>query len=572
MKVTIQGKGNQVNLTDRDYLTEGGEGKIYLKGSTIYKVHHDRKHMPSEAKIRELQSLSHHTQIICPNEILLDDKNLPIGYTMRAVPKSTHMSRLFTTDFRNRNGIDNDSTLRLVKNMYEVFRSIHHEHCLVVDANENNFLIDDGTFEWAYFIDVCSYQTPSFPATAIMDNIRDYHAKGFTELTDWFSFGVLVCQLFTGIHPFKGTHPKFKRNDFVARMKANISIFNNDVSMPAVVRDIGAIPENYRDWMLREFEKGERMPFPDYAGKIAAVAVAVMLPIETGNFKIEIMDTFSGADIADFFDHNGHQVVIFADRSIRAAKITYPSGGHAPNVTPVLAGVAFTPKTLTPYRVSSFKDAVIIANLKDSKDSDILPLDQNKVMIANNRVYAISQAQLYELSIVEMQHARLIVDRAWPLLPGHTETYDGILAANVLGEPYLIIPAKAGECHFIKFPALKGYRLVNAKYQNHVAMLVGQKGAQFDRFVIRFDAAHQTTDVRVDNNVDTGDINFSVLPNGVVVHIPEDGKVEVFSNDPTSAKTRVIQDPKINSKMRLRTSGHRVVFFTGHELFSLTMR
>lgn len=563
MKLTVQGKG-PVTLTDRDFNAEGGEGKIYVKGGVVYKVGHDYKDMPPEAKIRELQMLDH-PDIIRPIDILLDDKNKPIGFTMPLAPNSTHMSRMFTTDFRNENGITPDIVLRLIERMRNAFSFVHSKGCLIVDANENNFLINEVGFDQAFFIDICSYQTPSFPATAIMANVEDYHAnRRWSTNTDWYSFGVLACQLILGIHPFKGNHPKFKRNDFIARMKANVSIFNAEVTMPAVVRDMSLIPVHYKDWMIQVFEKGARIPFPDKAGKVGVVLIAVSVPIETGNFKIVVLESFP-REVAQHIDYLGQIVTIFNDRSLVYNRITYPANKP-------YDGAVFTERMLRPYKVVHTPDTVSIEALDGAARLSTIAIAANAVTVIDNRIYAISDQALIELRVIEAQNDILAVSKQWPLLPGHTETYNGILAVNALGTPYLIIPSATGMCHFVKFPELAGYRLIAAKHENRVAVLVGQKGAQLDRFVVRFDKNYSTHVVQKEEDVATADINFAVLPNGICVHIPEDGRVEVFSNDPASTKARNIHDPKVTSKMRLGVSGTKIVFRSGSDLCSLTMR
>jgi len=67
------------------------------------------------------------------------------------------------------------------------------------------------------FLDVDSYQTPSFHADALMESVRDplIQNNKFTELSDWYSFGIVVFQMYIGIHPFKGRHPNFKKNEWL---------------------------------------------------------------------------------------------------------------------------------------------------------------------------------------------------------------------------------------------------------------------------------------------------------------------------------------------------------------------
>lgn len=55
MKVTVQGQG-QVTLLQSDFVAAGGEGSIYCKGTTAYKIYADPKRMLPLGKMTELRS------------------------------------------------------------------------------------------------------------------------------------------------------------------------------------------------------------------------------------------------------------------------------------------------------------------------------------------------------------------------------------------------------------------------------------------------------------------------------------------------------------------------------------
>ena len=57
-----------------------------------------------------------------------------------------------------------------------------------------------------------------------MDSVRDRHAAGWNEGTDWFSFALVSFQMFVGIHPYKGKHPALKTLD--ERMAQNVSVLH----------------------------------------------------------------------------------------------------------------------------------------------------------------------------------------------------------------------------------------------------------------------------------------------------------------------------------------------------------
>jgi tRNA A-37 threonylcarbamoyl transferase component Bud32 len=184
MKVFIKGKGHHVELGSNEYISQGGQGKVYAKGNLVYKIYHDASNVIPEAKMQELSVLSD-PSVIKPEDILCNSKNKVVGYTMRFVADTHPLCKLFTKSFKQRENISSDQILKLVQRMQDTVQHIHSNDILVVDLNEMNFLVSS-KFDEAYFIDVDSYQTKSFPATVLMESVRDRHAKGFTELTDWF--------------------------------------------------------------------------------------------------------------------------------------------------------------------------------------------------------------------------------------------------------------------------------------------------------------------------------------------------------------------------------------------------
>jgi hypothetical protein len=158
--------------------------------------------MIAPAKLRELSVLAE-PNIIRPEKILLDARKTPVGYSMRYVDRARALCQIFPRAFRVRNNLSSGSIVSLVRRLQDGVRYVHSKGILIVDLNELNFLISDD-FTEIYFIDVDSYQTPSFPATALMESVRDRHSHGFSEKTDWFSFAVVSFQMFVGIHPYKG--------------------------------------------------------------------------------------------------------------------------------------------------------------------------------------------------------------------------------------------------------------------------------------------------------------------------------------------------------------------------------
>ena len=553
----VEGKG-KVSLTQKDYLTEGGEGRIYKKTSTIYKIYIDTTHMVPAAKIRELSKLDN-PYVVKPDKLVLDLNQNPVGHTMKIVPDNVTINRLFTTEFRNKNNITPESTINLIKNMKNTFEYLHSNNVLVVDANENNFLIPISSYLEAYFIDTCSYQIPGYPATAIMANIRDYHNTNFSKLTDWYSFGIIACQLILGIHPFTGKHPSYKKNDFINKMKDNISIFNNNVTIPAMVRDLSLIPVGYKDWFIHIFESNNRSPPPDNPGKFEILTSPVnAVPVSGGKIKGTIINSYDATinDISNFFTTR----IIYFNNKITVGSTTFF----------INEKVVFSETDHTPYKVWTDNKTVFIASLK-TNHTDQLDLYTNRLTIINNRLYSISSDKITELKILELSVDKLVPHRSWNLLNGKTDLYTNVLYSNIMGTPYFIIPPKSRECYFLPIKELSSYKISNAKYLDNVLIVIGQKNSEFTRFIIKFNSDFSEYKIRKTEQVLTADINFTVLSTGVVVLLLEDGILELFSNSLSNNSIKEIHDNNITTKMLLFSDNNVLICSINNILYRLTL-
>lgn len=74
MKVIVQNQG-EVSLTQKDFLTQGGQGNIYVKNMLVYKIYHDKHKMIPVSKLRELSELSSQN-IIKPERIITNLQNI----------------------------------------------------------------------------------------------------------------------------------------------------------------------------------------------------------------------------------------------------------------------------------------------------------------------------------------------------------------------------------------------------------------------------------------------------------------------------------------------------------------
>ena len=569
MKVYVKGVG-AVSLGQRDFLATGGEASVYAKGSTAYKVYTDPRKMIPVGKITDLANLTDPC-IVKPEQVVTDKAGKGIGYTMAYVKAAYALCQLFPRAFRERNGLTPEQMVKLVQKLRDGVEHVHHRHVLVVDLNEMNFLVSK-TFEDLWFIDVDSYQTLSYPATALMESVRDRHmAPGdFTTLTDWFSFGIVSFQMLTGIHPFKGKHPRLK--GFDARMKANVSVFSPDVKVPKVVYPWDVIPDIYRQWYRAVFDQGKRLPPPGDLHGVVIVIPTVRTIGGTNNLDIAELVTFP-ADIRGVWESFGAMVVstdggVYLDQRQRG-----PSG------TSVV--VAFTPKMNRAVAIHPVQGAPPqMTNLTDGQDIEF-GVNADQVMTTNGRVYIKAHDKVLEVILTEVGNKVIASTKlAANVLPQASKLFEGGAIQDLLGATYVSLFPRSGVTFQSHFEELDGYKVVDAKYhpamvpgcpRGGVLMVLGAKKGQYDRLIFRFGRVMEY-DVRVVEDVVPTGLNFVVLDTNVCVSLTEEEKLELFSVRMGSTQVKVIEDQMLGGDMTLGTQGGRVTFSRGNKVYRMKMR
>lgn len=553
--------GHQVNLNQSDYVTKGGEGSIYRKGDIAFKIYEDLTKMIPVAKIGELSSLEHDS-IIRPQSVVYDKKKHEVGFTMSWLGGDiTALCKLFTNTFRKNNNIENDQIIELVENIKKVTQFVHDKKCLIVDNNELNYMVSND-FVTPYLIDVNAWKTPSYPPTAIMPSIRDWANEKFTVLSDWFSFAIISFQLFVGIHPFKGKHKSYKKNDFRRRIIDCVSVFNSSVSLPPTTRDFNLIPSSYKDWYFQIFENGERKPPPALPGTSGVVQVLVHVIKNTDNFDIRNLHDFK----EDILYHNATLGLTKTKNRIFINKTDYKVDSNVE--------VLFTPMENIPIFVKLENNRVKFKSFSGQKPT--LDLECTDMMITNNTLFLKNKERLIELTFKQMNNKiNPIIKKTWSIEPNSSKIFSNVIVQSVLGKTYLAIPLPSyDKSLFIIKPVseLDDYQIMDAKYENKICILTGHKNGKYSRFIIIFDDSHDKYKLRQVDDVDYATINFTCLDNGVCVLITDDDAVEIFLNRIDKDDVKRIEDPIINSSMRLCHEGNQVRFFRDNKIYEIKMR
>ena len=554
MDVYVQGK--KVRLTQAEFRAQGGQGAVYVKDGTAYKVYADPAHMIPAAKIAALSALAL-PDIIKPQDVLTDARRAPVGYTMPGIAGGFVLCQTFPRAFRDREGLTPDLTLGLVRKLQEGVAHVHAQNILIVDLNEMNFLVDPA-FQRVFFLDVDSYQTPLFPATALMESVRDRHASAWNEGTDWFSFAVVSFQMFVGIHPYKGKHPALKTLD--ERMDHNVSVLHPDVSVPAACLPFGVIPRLWRDWYHAVLDRGQRCPPP--RGLVAAVflpAAQAQRMVGSGLLHIEHKLDCDGAIVSYIVNIIVTTTAVYVNgrRQADAAPGT-KIGLSALNGLPVAA-------TLEKGRV----------RLLDLTRGVSIPCDiaAEQLTAARGRLYVKHGAALVEIGFLELPNRLLPqIKTVGAVLENATQLFEGVALQNLLGAWYASLLAGRGLCHQVRLAELDGALVLDARLLGNVLMVVAARAGRYEKLVFRFDQDFGAHDVRVIGDAAGAGLNFVVLSNGVCLHLSDRDELEVFPVKKGASGLKVIADAALGGDCLLLHDGPQALLARGGVLSGFAMR
>jgi hypothetical protein len=418
-----------------------------------------------------------------------------------------------------------------------------------------------------YFIDVDSYQTQNFPATAIMPSIKDRHSKNFTEMTDWFSFGIVSFQMFIGIHPFKGKHPKLKTMD--ERMMANVPVFHKDVKFPRVCMPFDYIPDAYREWYKAMFYRGERLSPPSIAQAVLIIPVMTTLIKSNSSFDIKELNTYDG-NIVRMLSINGTRVVTTDSGNI------YVNGNF--ELSTENTNIAITSKR---NKVMScglvFEDEEEVGKLRiwDVGEDEEIPcnISASDIMSYGGRIYVKQNDKLSEIEFIELPNKILISSSAVTSIQENaTKLFDGVVIQNVLGSCVASMLPQYRTCHQVLLPEMKGYQIIDAKYDKNVLIIIANKKGKYDKFIFTLSEDFKTYEMRKVGDVTYCGINFTVLDNGVVIHVNEDEEMEIFLNKIGKNNVKVIDSSSIRGDMRLFADGTNVLFSEKNKIYKIKMK
>ena len=563
---TIYLKNSKISLTSKDYKVSGGEGEIYVKNGIVFKIFHEVQKMIPEQKITELQSLLPLNNVLVPKEIIRDQRGTSIGFTTSFISNAEPLCKFFTKNYRNQIGFSEQDTIDVVKKIQETISDIHSKDILIVDVNELNFLLKNKTFI-PYFIDVNSYQTKNFPATAIMMSIADpkvTKTKSFTDMSDWFSFAIISFQLYIGIHPFRGRHPKYgkKEEDLKERMEKCISVFEKEVITPPSCRPLSVIPKSQLDWYKRIFKDGERSA-PPIPGALPPVSGADLVLVIHGNEKFAVDEIIElKEDALRAFSFPGEMFFITKN------SLYLRSRGNAivKDISQYdKVGICESPgnKPL----ICMKKDGNIY--IEEILGEKVEVIKSDDFMIRDKYLYTVGSDNIIRWNFIEGKKILASSKFVAGCHEKSTKVFDGVIYQDMFGKPAFFIPYGDKSAYFDIIKEMSGYRILDAKSEDNLLVVLAEKKGKYSRFVIIFDEKFSSYSIREVEDVQYHDINFTKMPSKPCVLCIDDNIIEIFFDN---KKVKEIDNSPFDHTMKLFNDGNKVFFMNGKKIFSVSMK
>ena len=482
----VHAAGRAVTVGPESLLAAGGEGTAWASGDHVFKIWHDLTRVPCAGRLSELATVGS-PDVIVPDIHVYDDAGRRIGVRMPRAP-GWPAERLTARSFRERVGADLGVTLDLVRRARDTLHLIHEAGLLVVDLRCANWVVPD-RLDRVSWIDTTSWQTPSFPATALADTVRDRHADGLSRQTDWFAFAVTAFQLLTGLHPYRGKHPHLTTLD--ARMMADASVLQRGVLVPPAYRSAARLPRAWRDWFWEVFQERCRdappqssaPPAPRLVDAPATQLTWAPLLKEPGIRRVDI-----GRGLAV---HTADSVIVDGTR--------VPGRWDAVGWTRSGAWVA--------------------ARCQDSRlelQTSIGPLHcehaADAVVSHAGRLLVLRRGRIVELVI----RGDWVAPRVLANGPAGTQLFPGVATQPLPGGLELVVLPPTGGCHRLRLAELEGARVLDACLAGRVVSLAIARDGLRRRLRLRFDPDWRTWDVEETPDPGGQGIDVAVGPHVVV--------------------------------------------------------
>lgn len=289
--------GSKIMLKDGDWLGSGGEGSVWnISAHEVLKLSLEPQHFFAKTAKMSLLFKVQHPSLITPTDLALDAQGHAIGYFMKKA-HGEPLARFFSPAWQAKQGFSLTDIELLTERIRLTLEALHQEKIIGGDINEFNWSVHQLE---PFLFDCDSWGIGSYPVNAMLPSIADPLVKQhYTQDSDWFAFAILAFQLFVGVHPFRGSHPQFQRQDFQLRMQKGVSLFDPLSSAPKSARELSAIPPGLKRWIEQVLSHQTRQPAPPKslwhqgAGHLSALPVSKATPAPADTLKLKVSEQWS---------------------------------------------------------------------------------------------------------------------------------------------------------------------------------------------------------------------------------------------------------------------------------------
>lgn len=566
-QVMLEGKG-PLTLRQNDYLATGGEGTVYKVNGIVVKLYTDPDKIIRDdiaGKIKKLSAFVH-PHISVPQGLVFY-ANKPVGFYM-PFAEGEPLSRVFTNDFRIREGFADRDAIKLVDRMRDVVRFAHEHGAILVDPNEFNWLayLKGKDKPEPRIIDVDSWVLGKMPATvAIMPSIRDWHTRGFNQASDWFSWGVVTFQVFAGIHPYKGILDGFAGLE--ERMKAKASVFAKGVRLNRAVRDFNCIPNALRGWYEETFQTDTRtVPPLSFDTGIAKAALTRVVKVITasGSLVFDKIYSKTGDEVIRIWPCG---VVLLKSGELvelRLKRIIGKLNSTAGEVLRVDGGWLIADWVNGQVAYTYVNESLL------QSESLSLMIKSHHIFRSGDRLFVVTDGGLTEILFKFMGKPIIAVGQTWGAMVNSTKWFDGVGIQDAMGAMYAIVPFFDKSCTQIRVRELDGLKTVSAKAGNrYIVIIAADKNGEY--YKLELVMSRDYTSYQASKTaVDSPDLNVALLPKGVGATIVDDGELVIFV--PTSGVVNKVFDKYITTDIALANWDDRVLYIRKGEVWSVRFK
>lgn len=289
-------------LTSLKSIASGGEGTIYeLSKDTVLKYYHVGKHTDAIPHLESLATLP--DCFLKPIDIFSNGSKV-LGFSMKYVDFKHYFifSSFFNKNFCDANNITDDFKIFVLNTIKKHLEDIHSKDIVVGDLNQYNIFFSlKGE---VIFVDVDSYQTPTYPHSGVLlVEIQDF-LNPVSKRADMWSFNILSFWATTYAHPFKWV----KKND-PSKLEERVRSSRSYLTEQGII-----IPKLYKkpsikieEQFLDVFNKSRRF-FVDYTGQVMAANIQISVPMTSIKLSVRLLE----GDVLDIYG-NTEKVVFKKD-------------------------------------------------------------------------------------------------------------------------------------------------------------------------------------------------------------------------------------------------------------------